>query len=173
MLSSLKAVRRGALVLLVACACSDPGSEPPALELANFRILEGRVVGGGQVDVEHFPGMAADGYSLVVNLRSEGEPFPENEGELAQAAGMFYLHMPLGGDDLVADHATQLAAALDAHGDGSVLIHCASGNRVGALWGLHVAMRDGLSSDEGVQAARSAGMRSDSLADCVRAALAE
>ena len=141
MLSSLQAVRRGALVLLVACACSDPGSEPPTLELANFRILEGRVVGGGQVDVEHFPGMAADGYSLVVNLRSEGEPFPENEGELAQAAGMNYLHMPLGGDDLVADHATALAAALRAAGGAeSAAVAVQQALRVaGELFGAGVA----------------------------------
>ena len=163
----------GALTLLAAPACSDGTTEPLALDLTNFRVLEGRVVGGGQVDVEQFPGMAADGYSLVINLRSEAEPFPENEGELAQAAGMHYLHIPLGGGDLVRSHATLLAAALEAHGDGNVLIHCASGNRVGALWGLHVAVRDELNSDEGVQAARDAGMQSEGLAECVRAALAK
>jgi uncharacterized protein (TIGR01244 family) len=123
--------------------------------------------------VEQFPAMADDGYTLVVNLRSEAEPFPEDEGGLAEAAGMHYLHIPLGGGDLVGTHATQLAAILDTHGDGNVLIHCASGNRVGALWGMHVALRDGLSSDQGVQAARDAGMQSEGLADCVRAALSE
>ena len=147
--------------------------EPRSLDLLNFRVLEGRVVGGGQVDVEQFPAMAEDGYSLVVNLRSEAEPFPENEGELAQAAGMHYLHIPLGGGDLVETHATQLAAILDTHGDGNVLIHCGSGNRVGALWGLHVALRDGLSSDQGVQTARDAGMQSEDLADCVHEALSK
>lgn len=115
--------------------------------------------------------MVKDGYSLVVNLRREGEAFPENEGELARAVGMAYLHIPLGGEDLVEAHAAQLAAALDAHGDVPVLIHCGSGNRVGALWGLHVALRDGLSADEGVQIARDSGMQSKDLADCVRAAL--
>ncbi|MAG63269.1 MAG: protein tyrosine phosphatase family protein [Planctomycetota bacterium] len=147
--------------------------KPRSLDLVNFRVLEGRVVGGGQVDVEQFPAMADDGYTLVVNLRSEAEPFPEDEGGLAEAAGMHYLHIPLGGGDLVGTHATQLAAILDTHGDGNVLIHCASGNRVGALWGMHVALRDGLSSDQGVQAARDAGMQSEGLADCVRAALSE
>lgn len=173
MKNPMKSMCLGALALLAASACSDATTEPLALDLANFRVLEGTVVGGGQVDVNQFPAMAEDGYSLVVNLRREGEPFPENEGELAQAAGMNYLHIPLSGGDLVGAHAVQLAAALDAHGDGNVLIHCASGNRVGALWGLHVAVRDGLSADEGVQTARDAGMRSEGLADCVRAALSK
>ena len=170
---SMKSMCLGALALLASPACSDATIEPLALDLTNFRVLEGTVVGGGQVDVDQFPAMAEDGYSLVVNLRSEAESFPENEGELAQAAGMHYLHTPRGGSDLVGAHATQLAVALQAHGDGNVLIHCASGNRVGALWGLHVAVRDELNSDEGVQAARDAGMQSEGLAECVRAALAK
>ena len=173
MKNPMKSIGLWALALVAAPACSDATTQPPTLDLPNFRVLEGTVVGGGQVDVNQFPAMAEDGYSLVVNLRQEGEPFPENEEELAQAAGMNYLHIPLSGGDLVGAHAVQLAAALDAHGDENVLIHCASGNRVGALWGLHVAVRDGLSSDEGVQAARDAGMQSEDLADCVRAALSK
>ena len=102
------------LALLAASACSDATTKPPTLDLTNFRVLEGPVVGGGQVDADEFGAMAENGYSLVVNLRREGEAFPENEGKLARAAGMGYLHIPLGGDDLVGAHAVQLAAALDA-----------------------------------------------------------
>lgn len=171
--NSMKSLFLCAIASVAASACSDTTTRPPTLDLTNFRVLEGSVVGGGQVDADEFPAMAEDGYSLVVNLRTEGEAFRENEGELARAAGMGYLHIPLGGGNLVRAHAVQLAAALDAHGDGHVLIHCGSGNRVGALWGLHVAVRDGLSADEGVQTARDSGMQSKDLADCVRAALTE
>lgn len=176
MLSSTRHIRRMSLCALAPLflfSCTSPTVQPPTLELLNFRVLEGRVVGGGQVDVQQFQAMARDGYTLVVNLRRAGEPFPKNEAELARQAGLDYRHIPVGGDDLVVDHAYQLADALASNAKGHVLVHCKSGNRVGALWGLHVALRDGLSAEEGLQAARAAGMRSDGLGDCVRAALTD
>ncbi len=163
--------------IALAC-CAGPtrvthvqNTPPATLNLLNFCTLGPGVVGGGQVHVADFPEMAASGYTLVVNLRLTGEDFPINEQALAEDAGLAYLHIPMGGDDLVAAHAHQLADALAAHGSGHVLVHCASGNRVGALWGLHVGLRDGLNADQANEIARKSGMRSESLAACVRAAL--
>ena len=163
-----------ALTVLTVISCAGPGgvaTEAPTLEIKNFRRLAPGVVGGGQVDVSEFQIMADGGYTLVVNLRQEGEAFPADEGKLAEQAGMGYLHLPMGGNTLVAENADQLAAALDEFGSGFVLVHCASGNRVGALWGLHTAIQQNADPQQGVALAQAAGMRSDSLAACVRAAL--
>ncbi len=160
--------------LLSISSCSGPQSsshDPAPINVFNFRVIAPGVVGAGQVDVTDFPGMAESGYSLVVNLRLPGEPFPGNEQEMAEAVGMAYVAIPMSGKNLSPIHAQRLAEALEAHGDGNALIHCGSGNRVGGLWGLYVGLRDGLSAEEAVKIGRAAGMESESLADCIRKAL--
>ncbi|HIG85864.1 MAG TPA: hypothetical protein EYQ25_02365 [Planctomycetes bacterium] len=163
-------IRTSALTLLAMASCAST-TQPPTLNIKNFCHLAPGVVGGGQVDVAEFSAMAEGGYTLVVNLRRASEPFPANEGDLVKQAGMAYVHIPMGGDTLVANHAAQLNAALEEFGSGHVLVHCGSGNRVGALWGLHTAIQEGATPEEGVQMAKDSGMRSDSLANCVTAAL--
>ena len=51
------------------------------------------------------------------------------------------------------------AALAPAHG-GGVLVHCASGNRAGALLGLEQAEFDGASKDDALALGRKAGMTS-------------
>ena len=162
------------LLLFSALSCSGLlviPQKPAELNLINFCVIAPGVAGGGQVDLADFPSMAESGYSLIVNLRLPGEPFPENEKDMAESAGMAYVAIPMSGKNMSPIHAQRLAEALEEHGKGNSLIHCGSGNRVGGLWGLYVGLRDGLSAEQAVEVGRAAGMVSESLADCIRQAL--
>ena len=65
--------------------------------------------------------------------------------------------------------ASELEALLVASEDEGVLLHCASGNRIGALMAL-IAFKNGKSVDEAMAAGREAGLRG--LAPVVQAKLA-
>ncbi|MDP6538924.1 MAG: sulfur transferase domain-containing protein [Planctomycetota bacterium] len=160
-----------AVLLIAACASAGERAGPTPLDLPGFCVLGPRVAGGGQPPVEVLETLSEASYGLVINLRRPTEPLAAEEGDLVRAAGVAYAAMPLGGDDLTADHARRLTALLEAHPDGHVLLHCASGNRVGALWGLLVGLRDGLDVAGTLEVARASGMRSPTLAKCVRLAV--
>lgn len=144
---------------------------PPALEIAGWTILGPGVAGAGQPAAADFTALAARGYRTVVNLRAPGEPFPAGEAELAAAAGLAYHWLPVTPASLGLEDAAALAAILEQAPPGSVLVHCATGNRVGALWGLYLGLSDGLPPQAAVAAAERAGMRSPVLAERVADAL--
>ncbi len=110
------------------------------------------------------------GVKTVINLRGESEmaQLGFDEKQTIEAAGMNYLNFPMG-RDIPAD--TDLAAmfnALDAAKDGPILLHCASSNRVGALWALYRIDRAGLNADQAEAEGRAAGMTADSFVKAVR-----
>lgn len=108
---------------------------------------------------EHWDGVAAAGVTTVINLRPDAELAGRDErGEVAQA-GMRYVQLPMAGaEGITAENADALMQALQ-QADGPVLVHCASGNRVGALLAIGAA-RAGLPLEEAIAYGRSAGMGS-------------
>jgi uncharacterized protein (TIGR01244 family) len=114
---------------------------------------------GGQPQAEHLRAAQAQGVRVVINLRPPSEPCDFNEGELVQALGMRYINIPVAGPaDLTQVNAQRLADALNAAGDSPVLVHCASGNRVGALFALKARFLDGAGIDDALAAGRATGL---------------
>ena len=115
----------------------------------------------GQPEATDWQAIRAKGVRTVVNLRTPGELQGRDEAAEVRAAGMRYVQIPVAGaDGITPDNARALHAALaPAHG-GGVLVHCASGNRAGALLGLEQAEFDGASKDDALALGRKAGMTS-------------
>jgi uncharacterized protein (TIGR01244 family) len=100
---------------------------------------------------------AARGCLTVVNLRSEGEDGAlENEASLVEALGMRYVWIPVTPDTITAE---KVAAFGEAVKGGNVLVHCASANRVGALWLLHRVRGEGAALEEAKDEARAIGLK--------------
>ena len=80
-----------------------------------------------------------------------------SEAAEARRLGLAYVALPIAGKDgITPANAAALQALLDQHGEG-VLLHCASGNRVGALLALGGAM-SGLSDADALALGRKAGL---------------
>ena len=109
----------------------------------------------GQLDA-----LAAAGVRTVINLRAPNEPVEFDEARHARSLGLAYVQIPVAGaDDLTRDKARQLSAALAAAEPlGGTLIHCASGNRVGALLALVAAWERQASPTEAMRLGEAAGM---------------
>lgn len=115
---------------------------------------------GGQPDDGAWERLKAQGVTMVVNLRSDEEMHGSDEAERVGAAGMTYVHLPVAGAaDVDAAHAARLHRIL-ANASGKVLVHCASGNRVGALLAIDAAARRGLDVGAALAYGRSAGLTS-------------
>lgn len=115
------------------------------------------VITGGQPNGAQFEALAKAGYKTVVNTRAHGEPLTDQEPQFVEQLGMRYVHIPIsGGGDLSVDNAKRLAEALD--GGLPALVHCASSNRVGALFALKAFHLDGQSADDALALGRAAGL---------------
>ena len=125
----------------------------------------------GAVQPDDIAGLADAGIVHVINLRTDAENPGFDEGAAVEAAGMHYHHLPLGSpDDLGVAQVIRLDALLDTVGDEPVLVHCASSNRVGALFALRAAWLEGMDTEQAIDAGRKWGLVG--LEDTVRAKLA-
>lgn len=113
----------------------------------------------GQPSAAQLQQAAAAGVTTVIDLRQPGEDRGFDETAAAEQLGLRYVRIPVAGAAGLTDaNARALRTAL-AQSDGPVLLHCASGNRAGALLALLQA-RDGVSVEQALQFGRSAGMTS-------------
>jgi uncharacterized protein (TIGR01244 family) len=104
--------------------------------------LEG-ITTAAQPSAAQLAAAAESGFKTVIDLRGVKEDRGmEDEKTTVEHLGMSYISLPVEGTDGVSyANATALDRLL-AGADGPVLIHCASGNRAGAL----LALRDKLGS---------------------------
>jgi uncharacterized protein (TIGR01244 family) len=114
-----------------------PGDgELPMLDFANARRAHGFLVGGA-LTPEHVAEAGQKGYKRIIDLRLPNEAGVAQERAKAEELGISYISLPVGGqDDLSEDNAKKLGELIDDDA-GPTIIHCKSGNRVGALLALH------------------------------------
>jgi uncharacterized protein (TIGR01244 family) len=116
-----------------------------------------RFVASGQPDAAMLQAISEAGFSAVVDMRASDEERGFDERKEIERLGMAYVLLPIGSaDDITLDNAAVLDQIL-AENKGPVLLHCASGNRVGALYALREKLH-GASNDEALAVGKAAGM---------------
>jgi uncharacterized protein (TIGR01244 family) len=126
---------------------------------------------GGQPDEAALREAAAAGIQVVVNMRGEHEAIDFDEAQLVNELGMTYLQLPItGASDLTAENVEAFGELLRTIGTQPTLMHCGSGNRVGALFALHAGAA-GADVETAVEHGRAHGLTS--LEDAVRERLGE
>jgi uncharacterized protein (TIGR01244 family) len=149
-------------VLLAACAGLTSRALPTmAATPAGTPVLQPapQLYVTGQPAAADWRAFADAGVGTVINLRTAGEMQGRDEHEEVAASGMRYLELPIDGAGAVTpDNARRLGELL-REAQGPVLLHCASGNRVGGLLALMKA-GEGMPADEALAFGRSAGMKS-------------
>lgn len=114
----------------------------------------------GQPAAADWQAIRARGVGTVIDLRAPGELKDRDEAAEVRSAGMRYIAIPVAGAGGIDDaNAKALRAALDT-ADGPVLVHCASGNRVGGLLALMQARSGAMTTEQALEFGRSAGMTS-------------
>lgn len=145
-------------------------TEASALALPNQREPEAGVTTGGQPTDDDLRAAAAAGVTTIITLRRPEEPGFEEERALVEELGMRFVSVPVAGaEGLTAENAARVSETLEA-ADGPTVVHCGSGNRVGAIFAVR-AWQAGRGIDEALQVGRDAGLTS--LEDAVRARLGE
>lgn len=114
---------------------------------------------GGVPTVEQIDRLAERGVATVIDLRHPDELKNDHVADAAAAHDMRYINLPVAGaDGLTRENAERLRSALDAS-QGEVLLHCGSGNRVGALLALMAHYEEGLPRRQALELGRQAGLK--------------
>jgi uncharacterized protein (TIGR01244 family) len=114
---------------------------------------------GGQPDEAALRQAAEAGIKAVVNLRGPTESADFGQGQLVAELGMTYMRLPISGAaDLTPENVRIFGGFLEAIGDRPALLHCASGNRVGALFALHAGLHEGMDTEMAVELGKMHGM---------------
>ena len=117
------------------------------------------ITSAGQPDDAALKVFADSGYVAVIDMRGPDEDRGLDEVSAVAEHDMQYISFPVvGGDAISYENAQELDKLLGGI-DGPVLVHCGSGNRVGALLALRASL-GGADDEEALEYGRSAGMTS-------------
>lgn len=127
--------------------------------MSDFRALSETVLASPQIAPDDLAAAKAEGVTLVVNNRPDGEAEDQTPGTeieaAARAAGLDYVAIPIGGSGFGEPQVQAMADAL-AEANGKVLAYCRSGTRSTLLWSLAQAQA-GRDPEEIAAAAAAAG----------------
>ena len=126
--------------------------------LQSVKAVSDQIWVGGQPSLDEFAQLQKIGIRHIINLRPDMEMQGFDEGGYVELLGMTYWQLPIVGmDDLNPQAAEQFDAQLNA-ADGPVLVHCASGNRVGALFAIRAFFVTCLDAETSLQIGREHGL---------------
>lgn len=138
----------------------EPNEEDHTMtpRIPNAMTPEDGILTGGQPTRTDFDRAKSDGYKTIINLRGNGEDRVEEQAKTLPEMGFTYIHLPIdGAGDITVANARAFARALET-AEKPVMVHCGSGNRVGALAAMKAFHVDGKSADEALQIGRDWGM---------------
>ena len=152
-----------AAALTLAAAGEGPAATTaaaPQLPIENARAPLPGLLSTAQPTPEQVELASRAGYRTVINLRTPEESGFEWERETVERLGMRYVNIPVAG---VSGLTREVVERFDAElrkglADGPVLLHCASGNRNGALLALRAAWIEGVAPEQALRLGIDAGL---------------
>lgn len=127
------------------------------IELYQAKKVDSTTLSAGQPSEQAFTQLANKGLVNVINLRGEGEFDGFDEAKLVNSLNMHYQSLPIAGAaEINFENAAKLDAMLNVSNQ-PTLVHCGSGNRVGALMALSHYAKNG-DIEQALKVGRDAGM---------------
>jgi len=125
----------------------------------------------GQPSPEEFKQYADMGVETVLNLRTQ----PEVDGldfdqpAAIKDAGMNYEHVGIRGEP-TKEQLNKIFAVIEKSEAAKepILLHCGSSNRVGYIWSMYRATRNGIALEDAIAEGKAAGMRAPALEESAR-----
>lgn len=163
------------LTLVAACQTTpdvvhvQPGVQPAQLGSTDRAHVCQSVLLASQPDVADLDLLQQRGYRSVLNLRGADEDPGFDEGEAVTERGIDYYNVGFSSADQLSDGVfQQVRQILNDQDNHPILVHCASANRVGAVWLAHRVLDHDLDYETALAEARTVGLRSDALEERAR-----
>jgi uncharacterized protein (TIGR01244 family) len=155
----MKSLRATALISLVLAAGVCWSQEDPLAGLPKHVALNAHQHVSGQPSVEAIAKLKSAGITTVIDLRPDAETPDLDEKAVAEKSGLKYRSLPIASPaDLTRENVMKFDQLLKESQKEDVLVHCASGNRVGAMMALRARWIEGKSVEEALAIGMAAGM---------------
>src|SRR5712691_7510180 len=133
-------------------------------DVPHILCVDERVATGGQPTDAAFAKLAANGYRVVLNLRTASEGVDlKHEQEAIEKAGMRYVSIPVVSTAPKREQVDEFIKAVKDKDNQPMLIHCGSANRVGAFWMIYRVVEQGWPEDKALDEATKIGLTSPAL----------
>lgn len=127
--------------------------------IPGFQRVGHDVAIGGQPSSDRLAQLKQEGFLSIVNLRPTFEQAGFDEQAEAIRGGLNYFHIPIvDADSLTPGAVNVLDGILADPVNLPVVVHCGSGNRVGALFALRAAWLKGADLHEALRIGRDHGL---------------
>ena len=156
------------MLAIVAIAILGPLTAAQAQDEApegvrNYTRIDATVACAGATPAEAMPALKQLGFASVINFRTAEEEGANIDGSrtAAERAGLTYIHIPFRApnDEVTEEFLTAIADPSNQ----PAYIHCASANRVGAMWFIKRVKQDGWDQSRAMAEAETIGLRSERL----------
>lgn len=139
-------------------------SEVETTELGQTRNVHrvGNLFLSGQFTRDDIALLRERGIRNVISLRGEGE-LDWDEANLLKESGIEFQSIPIGSPDALTDDVFDQVRTELGNQDEPALLHCASANRVGAVWLAYRVLDQNVDYDTAVAEAEEVGLRSPEL----------
>jgi uncharacterized protein (TIGR01244 family) len=173
----LAALMLASALFAASAAVSSASAEPAEVpfgdtvdaSLFNYSRLSPHIAGAGDLKDGAVKHLKEHGFKAVLDLRS-AEEGTADERAAVESAGMAYHNIPVATRAPTWQQVAEFARIVNDADNLPIIVHCASANRVGAIWALYRASQ-GVNPEFAIQEGRTAGLTSRENA--VRARLAE
>lgn len=132
--------------------------------IVNFAHIETTVACAGAITPDSVAEIKKMGFGAIINLRRASEEGANIEAEAAaaDAAGIRFIHLPFGGENLDPSVADRFLATITEPGVEPAFIHCAGGGRAATMWFIKRVKLDGWDVDRAMEEATALGLRPES-----------
>ncbi|MGH8670652.1 MAG: fused DSP-PTPase phosphatase/NAD kinase-like protein [Burkholderiales bacterium] len=124
--------------------------------IVNYRRVTPVIATSGVLREGAIARLKAHRFSTIVDLRTPPEG-TRAEQVAAQAAGLRYFNIPISDGAPTLEQLREFARLVEDSANHPLLVHCASANRVGAMWSLYRAFR-GVPRETALVEGRAIGM---------------
>lgn len=161
------------VALVLGAAAAPSAQEEAPAGVRNYTRIDATVACAGATPAEAMPALKELGFASVINFRTAEEEGANIEASRAAAAqaGLTYIHIPFRAP--TPENTDEFLAAIADTANQPAYIHCASANRVGAMWFIKRVKQDGWDDARAMQEAETIGLRSEALKEFARAYVAQ
>jgi uncharacterized protein (TIGR01244 family) len=158
-------IQRFAVVAVLALPAAVVGAqrETAPAGVTNYTRVDATVACAGATPVQALPEIKKNGFVSVVNFRmptEQGANIDEAKATAAQV-GLKYIHLPY--QTPTNEIAEAFLKAVADRSNQPMYIHCASANRVGAMWFIKRVKLDGWDVERAMKEAEGIGLRAPNL----------
>jgi len=147
-----------ALVLAAQVVAGEaPFGDRVSAALFNYTRASPFIASAGTLGVGGVAEAKALGFKTIVDLRTAEEGTVVEKVE-AIGLGLRYVNLPVAAGPPSDEQVARFAAIAEDASNFPVLVHCAAGNRAGALWALYRASRN-VPAEVAVEEGRTLGLR--------------